>query len=289
MEMNQIRYFMALCEHRNFTHAARAINVSQPSLTTAIQKLEEQLGGRLFLRDRAGCRLTRLGAVVHPSLQGALQQTHKAMADAERHVRLEGVPISIGVGETIGHSKIAEAVARYRARIPKADIEFIVDNQQALLGGLREGRFDIAVTSNKAASELYQIYPLYSENYRTVVSVNHPLGQSDTVALDVLAGNDLLDRLNCEMRETLHSTCADRGNALYAAYRSNRVDWLLELARMGRGFLILPDTAIPTDKDFVSLTIEDITIERQVVALRYLHQPSRPEAHELVKELARSA
>ena len=49
MEMNQIRYFLAVCEHRNFTHAARASHVSQPSLTAAIKKLEEEMGGALFL------------------------------------------------------------------------------------------------------------------------------------------------------------------------------------------------------------------------------------------------
>ena len=69
MEMNQIRYFLAVCENRNFTHAARASNVSQPSLTTAIKKLEDELGGPLFLRDRAGCRLTPLGKLVRPRLE----------------------------------------------------------------------------------------------------------------------------------------------------------------------------------------------------------------------------
>ena len=287
MEMNQIRYFMAVCEHRNFTHAARALNVSQPSLTTAIKKLEGELGGLLFLRDRAGCRLTPLGEIVYPRLQDALQQTHQATADAIRHTRLKGIPISVGIGETIGHSRIIEAVARYRARIPKVDIELIVDEQQALLGGLREGRFDIAITAIEASYELYHVDPLYNENYRTVVSASHPLAQNDTVALDVLADNEMLDRINCEMRETLYNTCADRGSTLFASCRSNHVDWLLELARLGKGFLILPDTAIPHDKDLVSLTIEGVTIKRQVLALRYLHQPTRPEARELLKELAR--
>lgn len=69
MEMNQIRYFLAVCEHRNFTYAAAAPNVSQPSVTTAIKKLEHELGGPMFLRDRAGYRLTPLGLIVQPRLQ----------------------------------------------------------------------------------------------------------------------------------------------------------------------------------------------------------------------------
>lgn len=84
MEMNQIRYFLAVCEHRNFTHAASASNVSQPSLTTAIKKLEDELGGDLFVRDRAGCRLTTLGKLMQPRLQKAHDETRQAKAEAVR-------------------------------------------------------------------------------------------------------------------------------------------------------------------------------------------------------------
>lgn len=285
--MNQIRYFLAVCEHRNFTHAARASNVSQPSLTSAIKKLEDELGGSLFLRDRAGCRLTPLGKLVRPRLQQVQQQTHKAKAEAIRHVRLERVPISVGVSETIGNSNISKGVERFRARLPQADIELIVDTQQALLGGLRDGQFDIVVTAEEVTPDLYRIDPLYTEEYRAVVSANHPLSNHATITLDMLANTEMLDRPNCEMRDTLHGTCADHGHTLYAAYRSNRIDWLLELARKGAGCVILPVTSIPSEASLVSFPIEGIEIERQVVALRYRHQPSRPEADELVQQLAK--
>lgn len=289
MEMNQIRYFLAVYEYRNFTHAARAMNVSQPSLTTAIRKLEDGLGGRLFLRDRAGCSLTPLGTVVLPYLKEVFQQTQKAILDAKRYVRLEGVPISVGVGEGIGLVRIADAVARYQARAPETNFEIIVDKQNALLNGLREGRFDIAITNVEASSELYHVAPLYTETYRAVVSATHPLSQRETVNLDVLAGNEALVRIDCELREVLFSFCADRGNKMNFTHRSNRVDVLLELVRLGRGFLILPETAVPRSKEFVSLTIEDADFERHVVALRYLHQPARREVRGFTQELAKHA
>lgn len=287
MEMNQIRYFLAVCEHRNFTHAARASNVSQPSLTAAIKKLEDELGGPLFLRDRAGCRLTPLGALLRPRLQNVQRETREAKAEAIRHVRLDRVPIAVGVGETVGQGRISEAVERYRLRRPEAEIELIVDARDALLEGLRDGRFDIAVTAAEASPDLYRIDPLYREGYRVVIAAGHALSRHEAVSLELLAKADLLDRPNCEMRDTLHGTCADKGHRLYAAYRSNRVDWLLELARKGSGAVVLPETAIPRDAGLVSRPIEGVEIERQVNALRYRHQPSRPEADELVKELAR--
>jgi LysR family hydrogen peroxide-inducible transcriptional activator len=62
MEMHQIRYFLALCEERNFTRAAKRCGVAQPSLTNAIKYLERELGQALFYRSRTGAALTPLGA-----------------------------------------------------------------------------------------------------------------------------------------------------------------------------------------------------------------------------------
>ncbi len=287
MEMNQVRYFLAICEHRNFTHAASASNVSQPSLTTAIKKLEEEMGGALFIRDRAGCRLTPLGKLLRPRLERVQWETHEAKAEAVRHTRLERVPISIGLGETIGHNKISEAVERFRARLPQAEIELIVGSTDALLTGLRDGDYDIVVTATQVNPELYRIDQLYREDYRVVAAKDHPFSELSTVSLDALAQTELLDRPNCEMRDTLHGTCAEHGHELYAAYRSNRVGWLLELARQGSGAVILPATAIPTDRGLVSIPIDGIEIAREVVALRFRHQASRPEANELVREFSR--
>ena len=287
MEMNQVRYFLAVCEHRNFTHAASASNVSQPSLTAAIKKLEDEMGGALFIRDRAGCRLTPLGKLIFPRLKRLQTEAREAKAEAVRHTRLERVPISIGLGETIGLNKISEAVERFRARVPQAEIELIVAPPEDLLNGLREGDFDVAITADDVSPELYSIDTLYREAYHVVVAKGHPLSRLDAITLETLAETVMLDRPNCEMRDTLHGQCADRGHVLYAAYRSNRVDWLLGLARQGSGAVILPETAIPVETGLVARPIEDIEIARDVVALRYRHQPSRSETVELVREFSR--
>ena len=287
MEMNQIRYFLAVCEHRNFTHAASASNVSQPSLTAAIKKLEDELGGALFVRDRAGCRLTPLGKLLQPRLERIQSETIEAKAEAVRYIRLDRVPISIGLGETIGNNKISEVVERFRKRLPEAEIELIVGGEDSLLAGLREGEHDIVVTANQVNPELYRIDHIYHEDYWVVVSKDHAMAGLGSVTLEMLAQTDLLDRPNCEMRDTLHGTCAEHGHELYAAYRSNRVEWLLELARKGSGAVILPGTAIPDDPGLVSLSIKDMEIARDVFALRFHHQASRPETNELLREFSR--
>jgi len=80
MEMHQVRYFLALCEERNFTRAAKRCGVAQPSLTRAIKQLEKALGGSLFDRDRANNRLSNLGILVRPELA----RIDRSAAEAKR-------------------------------------------------------------------------------------------------------------------------------------------------------------------------------------------------------------
>jgi hypothetical protein len=84
MEMHQVRYFLALCEERNFTRAAKRCGVSQPTLTVAIKRLEQTLGGPLFHRSRPNTRLTDLGIVARPDLVSIDRSTSEAKRKAEK-------------------------------------------------------------------------------------------------------------------------------------------------------------------------------------------------------------
>ena len=81
MEMHQIRYFLEVCTTLNFTRAAKQCNVTQPALTRAIQKLEEELGGPLFRRERKLTHLTDLGHLVRPQFELILKKIAQAGAD----------------------------------------------------------------------------------------------------------------------------------------------------------------------------------------------------------------
>jgi DNA-binding transcriptional LysR family regulator len=82
MKIRQVTYFLALCEDQSFTRAARRCGVAQPSLTRAIQLLEQEIGGRLFERSNSCVRLTELGALVHPEFVRIDQATENIKAAA---------------------------------------------------------------------------------------------------------------------------------------------------------------------------------------------------------------
>ena len=97
MEMHQVRYFLAVSETLNFTRAAERCNVAQPSLTRAVQKLEEELGGQLFRRERSRTHLTDLGRLMYPHLQALYDASVAARAEAEDFRRLKRASLNLGV------------------------------------------------------------------------------------------------------------------------------------------------------------------------------------------------
>ena len=86
MKIRQVTYFLALCEEQNFTRAARRCGVAQPSLTRAIQLLEQEIGGRLFARGNSSVRLTELGALVYPEFVRISQSTENIERTAANFV-----------------------------------------------------------------------------------------------------------------------------------------------------------------------------------------------------------
>ena len=97
MELFQVRYFLALARALNFTRAAEACNISQPALTRAIQRLEEELGGPLLHRERNLTQLTALGRAMLPHLEAAHAAADAAAAQAAAFRRREVEPLRLGV------------------------------------------------------------------------------------------------------------------------------------------------------------------------------------------------
>jgi DNA-binding transcriptional LysR family regulator len=91
MEMHQVKYFLALCRERTFTRAAKRCDVSQPSLTNAIKKLEKELGGELFHRGPKKTDLTMLGCAIRPHLRRLNQCLERAHQEAARHLKRSAI------------------------------------------------------------------------------------------------------------------------------------------------------------------------------------------------------
>jgi LysR family transcriptional regulator, hydrogen peroxide-inducible genes activator len=125
MEMHQIRYFLAVSEYLNFRRAAEKCHVSAPALTRAIQKLEDEIGGKLFRRERNLTHLTDLGTLIRPQLKHVLFEAEGAKIRAKQFLKLEHAPVKLGVMCTIGPIYFMGFLSDFQAKHPGVELTLI--------------------------------------------------------------------------------------------------------------------------------------------------------------------
>ena len=287
MEMHQIRYFLAVCDKGTFTRAAQSAFVAQPSLTQAIKKLEEELGGELFIRERSGCKLTALGRLIEPNLREIFLETQAIKAEAIRFNRLNTVPLRIGMMLTIGSQHLSPVFADFQQDYPRIELELIVDNESNLLKQLDAGGLDLIITAPAALPEgPYLFLPLYEERYGVAFNDKHRFKQLQSIDLAALQTEPFLDRLNCELRDKLKSVCLNKQIDLYAAYRSNSEEWILNMVRAGVGVALMPEFTIPKDAENLNFRyLVDPEIRRSIHAIFHQQISVQTEARVLLEKL----
>lgn len=290
MEMHQIRYFLAVCDHGSFTRAAQFSYISQPSLTQAIKKLEEELGGELFTRDRTGCLLTSLGRLVEPNFRKIYVGAVATKADAIRYTRLNNIPLRIGLMATIGAQRLSPAFARYQHEYPNIEFELIIDNESSLLKQLESDLLDLVISSPlQLLGSPYESTLLYSERYVVAFNSKHRFKQLAKIDLKEIQTEPYLDRLNCELREKLRAICQDQTINLYASYRSNSEEWIVDLVRTGMGVALMPEYTLPLHGDDVHYKyLSNPEISRQIYAIYYPHYQKKAEIKVLLTHLTNS-
>ena len=278
MEMHQVRYFLAVCETKNFTRAAGRCRVSQPALTTSIKKLEEELGEALFHRDRAGATLTSLGRQLYPRFQRMAAESASIGVVADNHRRLKQVPLRLGVLATVGPARVAHYLAGFRGRAPGVELELHIGRHDELVGKLEELELDVLISNTSdVAPEWAVVVPLYTERYAVLLPPGHRLGARASVKLSDLVDEPYVDRLACEMREQVAAACASHRFDLYASHRTEREEWVQSLVQAGLGFAFMPEYSILPGETITRPLIEP-ALARTISMLRNSERAPTPAA-----------
>ena len=203
MEIHEIRYFLAVCETLNFTRAAERCNVSQPSLTRAIQTLEARLGGaRLINRERGNTHLTELGRLMHPYFLQMRDNMESALSTAREFVDTASGTLKLGLMCTIGPSRMVELFQGFYRTHSALKLLLKDGTASDLQEQLASGQLDAAIYCKpEALDDRFHMLPLYRERFVVAFPPNHPwLGQSE-VRFQDLHGQSYLNRINCEYND----------------------------------------------------------------------------------------
>jgi LysR family hydrogen peroxide-inducible transcriptional activator len=242
VEIHQIRYFLMVAETLNFTKAAERCNVTQPALTRAVQKLEEELGGPLLRRERSLTRLTDLGRMMVPHLERVLDGSQAAKTTASGFLNLDKAPLRLGVMCTIGPQRCVGLLAHFNQRHPGVEIELHEAIPTRLLGELLEGRHDLAILAlPEAIDGRFDAVPLYRERFVVALPPGHRLGDSPGVRMTDLDGERYLSRINCEYYDHLRDLRHSQGVTFVDAFRSEREDWIQSMILAGMGICFMPE------------------------------------------------
>jgi DNA-binding transcriptional LysR family regulator len=242
MEMHQIRYFLAVCETLNFTRAAEQCNVTQPALTRAIQKLEDELGGLLFRRERHLSHLTDLGRLMRPQLEQVWKQTELAKTTAKSFLRLDNAALNVGLMCTIGPLRGIGFLNDFQRSNPGIEVTLLEGVPSRLCTLLHDGELDLAVMARpETLDERFVVQPLYQENFLLAFPTGHRFEAQNAIEITDVAGETYLLRINCEYRDHIAGLLRERDVKMRVGYRSEREDWIQVMVMAGMGICFIPE------------------------------------------------
>lgn len=240
MEFHEIRYFLAACETLNFTRAAEICGVSTPSLTRAIKKLEDELGGQLFRRERRLTHLTDLGRLMQVHLSQARAAADAAQAEAQRFSSAE-TRLKIGVVSTMSASHLVRYLRSLRERAPDLDLELWESHCADIDVALEEGEVDIAILTHAEYSDSFRALKLYDEPYLVAFPPGHRFAAMDVVPLREIEGEDYVKRMHCEFPSNFARLDVARPyNSVRVRYATEREDWVQSMVAAGLGMTLMP-------------------------------------------------
>jgi DNA-binding transcriptional LysR family regulator len=288
MEMHQIRYFLAVAEHLNFTRAAEHCHVAQPSLTRAIKLLEDEFGGPLFHRERANTHLSELGRMVLPHLRQIFDQAQTAKRQATDFTKLKSTPLKLGIMCTLAPSRLVGVLAALHARHAGIEIQLVDAASSQLEDLLVGGDLEVAIYAKPSSGrdERLHYMTLFRERMMIATGEGSRLAASDVVRGEELDGQRYLKRVNCEFTHAGPIFAAE-GAAFAPVYRSERDDWILAMVAAGLGFAFMPEFCID-HPGVVARPLVDPEFWREVNLVTVRGRPHSPAVGALVREASRA-
>jgi DNA-binding transcriptional LysR family regulator len=194
MEMQQVRYFLAVAKTLNFTRAAEACNVTQPALTRAIKQLEDELGGELIRREGRLSHLTDLGTRMLPLLTQCYESALNAKSLAAKVKSGDLATLPVGVSLTLDVSLLLAALAEMQRAFPGLQLVIRRGNGSQIAEWLKNGEIELAFGGPLGESwDRLDCWPMFSEAFDLVVANDHMLAAVNDIDLQVeLIGKERL-------------------------------------------------------------------------------------------------
>jgi LysR family transcriptional regulator, hydrogen peroxide-inducible genes activator len=270
MELHQLRYFCAIAETGSFSRAALKTNISQPSLSQQIRKLEDELGVKLFDRLGRSVRLTEFGQSFLPRARAVLHDLEMARSEVAEKTTTASGPICIGVIPTVGPYLLPDVLRSFSREWPQARISVVEEITPRLLEKVREGSIDIAIIALplQVHGHEFDSQPLLTEKLFAVVPRKHPLAQRSSISLRELETDPfLLLRDGHCFRATTVAACNRARVHPTVVFESGQFSSILSMVSAGLGVSVVPKMAVEKRAGCRFLSLDDAHAARTLGAV----------------------
>jgi LysR family hydrogen peroxide-inducible transcriptional activator len=287
MTLNELRYIVAVAQEKNFGRAAQRCFISQPALSVAIQKLEEELQTQLFERGKSEITVTPVGERI-------VEQAHKVLEEAARirdiaqagRNQLAGL-FRLGAIYTVAPYLLPDLVPALNALAPDMPLEIEENITEQLEAALKTGRIDAAIIALPFQPPGIATEFLYEEPFQVVVPQRHAWAKRKTIDPSELAGEHaiLLNVGHC-FRDQVLESCPELNRGDAPVTRSNSLETIRNMVASGLGISVLPRDAL-TPK-YHSRLVVPVPFAKPVpsrrIALAYRKSFPRPAAIAAIRE-----
>jgi LysR family hydrogen peroxide-inducible transcriptional activator len=252
MTLTELKYIVAVARERHFGRAAEACFVSQPTLSVAIRKLEDELGVTIFERGGAEVGVTPIGQRIVAQAQKVLEESASIKEIARQgHDPLAG-PLRVGVIHTIGPYLLPRLVPVQIERTPQMPLLLQENFTLRLVELLRQGEIDCAIMALPLPEAGLVIQPLYDEPFLVAVPKDHPWGERDAIPAQDLKQQTmlLLGSGHC-FRDQVLEVCPElsrfsaASDGIQRTFEGSSLETIRHMVAAGIGITVLPVTAVP--------------------------------------------
>lgn len=246
MTLTDLRYLVALARERHFGRAAETCHVSQPTLSVAIKKVEDELGVQLFERSATEVKITTVG-------QRIVNQAEKVLAEASLIPEIAAAgkdplcgPLRVGVIYTIGPYLLPRLIPLMRRHAPRMPLVIRENFTAVLVEQLKKGELDVVILALPFEEAGVVAQPLYDEPFRVLLPSGHPWAEEAAIDADQLAEEQLLllGAGNC-FRDQVLEVCPQCNNVggLQRTLEGSSLETIRHMVATGLGVTVLPSSA----------------------------------------------
>lgn len=278
MDLKQLHYFKSVVDHMNYSKAAEKLHISQPSLSNAIKKLEQEIGSPLLERNTRRIHLTEAGEVLYEKATIILKNIEIMKIEMDEVIVQGTSEITIGVMESIKHW-LPKVIAEYKKSYPKMVIHLVdILGSQRVKDSLTNYNTHLVITNQLMPEEDLEVKCLYQERLVAVLPLNHPLASKDILSFEDICDQPfIISKEGFQTRQDILNTFDSAGKRIQIQFEIERFETAVSLVRENLGITILPENYLqgPTAETIVQKEINCPTLKRDVylVYMKNRHLP----------------